>query len=223
MLPSRVGNIRPGGGSKGSFLDLIHWNVTQWGDPVQDLLSKTKCGIVACCETHLRDHKFVSDRLSRSGWAGVWGSASDGPAALRLREVAGSDPQGGSSFDPVAQAGDAAGPGELGRSTSGGVCLLWRKHLHVTPIHQSLWQCISCVHFSRVIGVMLRLRGLWLLILEIYLWTGEGMSARNSEILGEVTELIRVAHCPAILMGDFRCHTKRSLAQHGSDSVILLP
>ena len=65
------------------LMEIHHFNIDMWGDVVEDMLSATSADIVCFCEHRQCDYVYVQERLRRSGWISVWGSAVLGPNARR--------------------------------------------------------------------------------------------------------------------------------------------
>ena len=104
----------------------------------------------------------------------------------------------------------------LGRSASGsakseatpsaGVLLVWKQHLQVESLSEDLRKqfYLDDDFRSRVVAVFLRLKGLTVLLVEVYLWTGEGMSDRNRDMLNHITTFSQALGCQLLLLGDFQ-------------------
>ena len=69
-------------------LEVQHFNIDIWGDVVEDMLSETSADIVCFCEHRQCDYAYVKERLRRSGWISVWGSAVLGPTARHAGRTA---------------------------------------------------------------------------------------------------------------------------------------
>ena len=197
---------------------------------MEGLLGEGKWDIACFCETRLRDPAVTQLRLSESGWAGVWGTAADGPLARRTRPrrerervpgqpepAEGSEgrdvhpPSGGVSREgPDLRDTTVMGPNptreRMQRSTSAGVCIVWKKHLAIRELDTHFVSGVDPgdEFWSRVCFSMLRVKGHNIVLGTVYLWTGEGMSARNLSILTRVSEVFALTGVSGILTGDFQ-------------------
>ena len=83
---------------------------------------------------------------------------------------------------------------------------MWRHGLDVTVLsdEQKSLAFPSSEIASRFQCVFWRLKGITILVGELYLWTGEGDSQRNIELLQHVTIVARTLGCPLLLFGDFQ-------------------
>ena len=57
---------------------------------------------------------------------------------------------------------------------------------------------------ARVVAVVLRCRNVSVLVIEIYLYSGEGLGQPNLDLLQAVVELVKRSGLPAIICGDFQ-------------------
>ena len=87
-----------------------------------------------------------------------------------------------------------------GGGLSGGVALLAKRELQVTPcdIPPSLWQPAAR---GRVACGLLRLRKVTVLLVVLYLWVGQGLSASNLAVLSTVRLLVASLSHPCVVMG----------------------
>ena len=78
--------------------------------------------------------------------------------------------------------------------TSAGVAILWRHHLQVRPIPAYLYNQVypTPILKSRVLFDILRARKFSYLLVEAYLWTGEGLSQGNLDLLYHISFVTRI-------------------------------
>ena len=148
-------------------LAVGHFNITTWGDEIEQALADTKLDVVAICEHHLLETDNVAKRLAASGWVGLWHPAVKSKAQDQRQ---------------------AAGTVTRTVGTSAGVCLLWRHHLSVESLPPKLAAKAyeDPMVASRFVCACVRLRGMTVIVAEVYLWTAEGMSSRNMAILNHI-------------------------------------
>ena len=87
----------------------------------------------------------------------------------------------------------------------GGECIIGRSTLSFVPIDSHILQAVAMVNDApaRFAGIFRRLKGGAIMMVTIYLWTGEGLSNRNWLILHQISTLCRMVTMPIIILGDF--------------------
>ena len=73
--------------------------------------------------------------------------------------------------------------------TSAGVAIVWKASFIAQEISDL---GLGKEDESRIVGIVIRTKGVSILVFEVYLWTGEGLAQRNIKLLQQVAEAITV-------------------------------
>ena len=87
----------------------------------------------------------------------------------------------------------------------GGEFVATRKHLDSTPIDTNIYDTIA-THTNvpcRFAACIMRLKGMTILLVAVYLWCREGLSDRNQNILKQIYLLQQIIRIPIVCYGDF--------------------
>lgn len=169
-------------------LTLVHANITIWGPQSESYLCSGEIDAEGYMvyESHLSAEKFmaVAPRLTRAGWASFHSSA--------------------------------IGTGRSQHGTHGGEMILAKRRLHATPVDHGIVASASLGHSTdtlRWAACFLRLRHVTILLVELYLWTGVGLTAdENLLVLHQVAMLTQLVNCPVIVAGDWQCPPEELVA-----------
>ena len=110
--------------------------------------------------------------------------------------------------------------------TSGGVCILWKKHLSASPLPPHLHDMAYPypVTKSRCIFSLLQLKKTSLLICELYPWTGKGVQDVNLDLLMHAVKVSRCLGFPVLIAGDVQASASElvdSAILHAANFTIL--
>ena len=125
-------------------------------------------------------------------------------------------PSGLPASQPRVESDRSADAGALERKRRGsaGVGVVWRHHLDARGVDISAFVPDFDISMSsRLVACHLRMKNVSVLLLELYLFTGEGLSARNVDLLYAACRVIHCMRMPAMLFGDFQC-TAKELLEH---------
>ncbi len=89
--------------------------------------------------------------------------------------------------------------------THGGELIACKKYHNITHIDQDVFQLIS-EHTQEpcsLAACLLRLKGCNILLISIYMWSGQGLSDANFRILKQVRILKDIVHKPILVFGDW--------------------
>ena len=87
--------------------------------------------------------------------------------------------------------------------TSAGLCLATKTIHQAGPIDPAIVQEVSGHACRRWVAGTFRLKGASVIIVCLYLFVSEGMSARNLAILTQIALLVKLFKEPVLIMGDF--------------------
>ena len=89
---------------------------------------------------------------------------------------------------------------------SAGVAIVWGSSMDVTRVPEDWYagKLAGEVGKSRVIAVILRCRKISILLIELYLYSGEGLGQVNLDLIQAVVGMVRCSGLPAIICGDFQ-------------------
>lgn len=195
-LEGSAGSVGGVESSYGRVLTLWHSNVTRWGPQAEGFCARSQHDVLMLSETHLTSSQFepVGRRMGALGW-----NAYHSGAVPTGRSDAGN---------------------------SAGVALFARKFRLTSPLDecaltesaagqdcQSLRWCAS----------VLRLRGVSVLLCEVYLITGTGMTDDNLNILRQLQVLQSLVNMPLILAGDWNCTPQELAATGWLEECMLVP
>ena len=157
---------------------IFHSNVTRWGPQAEGFCSGATLEVLMIAEAHLLASSCepVLARMNRSGWSGFHSSAT--PTGRSLE------------------------------GNSAGVAIFTRKSHLVTAVEDMVLEDASLGHDSRSLRwvcVVLRLTGVSVLLVELYLITGIGMTAGNMEIVQQLLVLMGLLNMPVVLAADWQC------------------
>ena len=175
---------------------MLFRSVTRWGPQAEGFCAPLPHEILMLCETHLTGDGFapVRARMGAMGW-----NAFHSNAVYTGRSESG---------------------------TSAGVAIFSRKSHLVSPLDSCVVAEASAGHDPeslRWVGAVLRLRGVSVLLVELYLVTGIGMSGENIEILQQMLSLRGLMNMPMVVAADWQS-TPDELASTGwLDECALVP
>ena len=100
---------------------------------------------------------------------------------------------------------DASPTGRGGNQA--GLVVAARVPNHFVPVESEILAQVDPAgdNSRRWAAGLLRLKGLAVLCVCVYLFVGEGLSQRNLEVLVQVELLLRLVAAPALVAGDFNC------------------
>ena len=83
--------------------------------------------------------------------------------------------------------------------------IAWQRHLNISPVDPHILSHIAAYtkQSASLAGCIVRLKHFSLLLVSIYLYDSEGLSARNLAILSQLYYLVLALNIPFICMGDF--------------------
>ena len=199
-------------------VSLFHLNVTEWGDTIEGLIELGEHSVYCFSEHHLTavECERVKKRLLKSGWASVFNPASDSCRHRRrparhppasASELGGKkeqeaqckkrqfiaelvdeveEPQHRMDEDPDEK--EVLDKTQTKRSrTSAGVAVAWKASMKIEEI-RDLGFCGE--DKSRIVGVILRVKGVSILVFEVYLWTGEGLKQKTYRFYSKWLKLL---------------------------------
>ena len=165
--------------SLGGSREVVFWhaNITTWGPKAEGYISGLDKHVVMLCETHLTCELFqdVGRRMGSCGW------------------------------DSFHQGAVLTGRSDAG--THGGQAILTRKKCHALPLDELM---ISSAALGgdpcrlRWTACEVRFKGVTVVAVEAYLWTGIGLTGRNLEVLQQLAMLVSLTRHPVVIAADWQ-------------------
>ena len=160
-----------------SIITVFYSNITKWGKKVHSFLAKDRSSVVMFVEHHLDVGEFAQTRDSiRACKRAIYVSYARRQGVHR-------------------------------DSTSGGQIILPMGHLETTDVDKDLLQhCIprDQFHCPRWTCCVLRTRGVSVLLISLYLFTGQGLSELNMGILQQIFMLVAFFKGVVVILGDWQ-------------------
>ena len=156
---------------------LWHANITTWGPKAEGYIASLDKGVIMLCEIHLSCELFldVGRRVGSCGW------------------------------DSLRQGAVLTGRSDAG--THGGQAVLIRKKCHALPLDGLM---ISSAALGgdpcrlRWTACEVRFKGVTVVAVGAYLWTGVGLTGRNLEVLQQLAMLISLTRHPVVIAADWQ-------------------
>ena len=159
-------------------LCIFHSDVTRWGPQAEGFCSGATLEVLMIAEAHLLASSCepVLARMNRSGWSGFHSSAT--PTGRSLE------------------------------GNSAGVAIFTRKSHLVAAVDDMVLEDASLWHDSRSLRwvcVVLRLKGVSVLLVGLYLITGIGVTAGNLENLQQLLVFMSLLNILVVIAAGWQC------------------
>ena len=115
------------------------------------------------------------------------------------------EPAGGPNTGAQAQRQPADASAER-IGLSAGVAIMWKSEMTVSRVPDEWYagKLAGDEGRARVVAVILRCRKVSVLVIEAYLYSGEGLGQPNLDLLQAIVGMVRCSGLPAIICGDFQ-------------------
>ena len=155
-------------------MPIWHWNITTWGGAVQDYLNGPSCRADIVLLCETHRPPAWGDPPGLAGWRGLWHPAV---------------------------------PSDTGKGWSAGVAVLWRSRFVIEPLRRDVMLLALNGRddlLSRLTGAVVRMQKGSVVVLEVYLVVGMGLTGCNAVLLEALGLIAGICGLPIVAFGDFQ-------------------